>query len=914
MEGEQQMHGCKRLWAPVQKVLGVCILASFLLGIAGHLTFAIMPPESSVVPEMLKDIFPGASSSFTSPLNLPTPQAPVELNGVIYFIADDGVRGRELWRSDGTAVGTYIVKDIRPGSTGSHDRPQKIVISGGLLFFRANDGTHGLELWRSDGTETGTYMVKDVFPGGTEPLGSRPDEFTDVGGIIFFSAFTSLNGAELWRSDGTEAGTYMITDIAAGTTSSDPTQLLGVGDQCFFVAGNQFGRELWRSDGTAPGTFMVKDIYPFTSSSVVSPHSFVPVGGILFFLGNGGNGYRLWRSDGTTPGTFEISSVALPQGVDPFFSTMVDFNGILLFAATTPSSNPDTRGLELWRSDGTNAGTFLVKDIFPGPTSSNPQDLTVSGGKVYFRANDGVGGAELWRSDGTEAGTLLVKDILAAGSAQPDFLVDVGGILFFSASGAAGNELWRSNGTTEGTVQAADILPGVAGSSPQSIVGIGSKVLFTANDGVHGRELWGLNLNVAPDAVDDTAVTNEDTAVLINVLANDIDSNGDLISISGVIQGSNGQTSINADGTISYTPAPDFFGADNFTYTINDGNGGTDSATVYVNVIPINDPPISFDVAVTLNEDTQVQILLSAFDIDSSSLNFTVIGPPANGNFTLNGGTVVYIPDPNFNGVDTFTFAANDGGADSNIATVTINVDPVDDPPVLAMIGDQVVAEGASLAFELSASDVDGEQPLTFSSSVLPDGALLDPMTGAFSWEPEDGQAGIYTLTFTVTDPTGLATFETITITVLDVIYNSGPVCSLAYPSIAELWSPDHRMVPITIRGVTDPDNDPLTIIVRRILQDEPTNSNGDGNTSVDGTGVNTPQASVRAERSAQRRGAGNGRVYEIFFDASDGRGGSCTGSIKVGVPHDQRSGPAVDDGRRYDSTVAGGACLNCEL
>jgi hypothetical protein len=238
----------------------------------------------------------------------------------------------------------------------------------------------------------------------------------------------------------------------------------------------------------------------------------------------------------------------------------------------------------------------------------------------------------------------------------------------------------------------------------------------------------------------------------------------------------------------------------------------------------------------------------------------------------------------------------------------------VADPPVLATVGNQVVAEGALLSFTLSASDPDGDQ-LTFSVTGLPAGATLDPTTGGFSWTPTYEQAGVYTLALTATDPTSLSASETITITVNDVVWNLGPVCSAAYPSIGEIWPPNHiRTELVSIFGVTDPDNDPVTINVRQVLQDEPTNTHGDGNTWIDGGGLGSGQAWVRAERSGTNRVPGNGRVYEIFFEASDGRGKSCTGSVKVGVPHDQgRRGGAVDDGKRYDSTVAGGPCLNCQ-
>ena len=236
----------------------------------------------------------------------------------------------------------------------------------------------------------------------------------------------------------------------------------------------------------------------------------------------------------------------------------------------------------------------------------------------------------------------------------------------------------------------------------------------------------------------------------------------------------------------------------------------------------------------------------------------------------------------------------------------------VADAPILATIGNQVVAEGTALSFTLSASDPDGES-LTFSAAGLPTGATLDPVTGAFSWTPTYEQAGLYTLTFTVNDPTNLSGSETVTVTINDVVQNLGPLCSAAYPSISEIWPPNHHQTQfVSIFGVTDPDNDHLTITIRQILQDEPTNTNGDGTTWIDGGGLGTAQAWVRAESAGTKKVAGNGRVYETFFDASDRRGKSCTGSVKIGVPHDQGKGPAVDDGKRYNSTVANGPCLNC--
>lgn len=874
---------------------------------AASLQPILQPAVPTEVPVLIKDIFPGAGTSYLSINGAPAPQPPVEVGGVLYLMADDGTSGRELWRTDGTAPGTFRVKDINPGPAGSGQFPPRLVRVGETIFFNANDGISGPELWRSDGTEAGTFRVKDIFPGSS---GSNPRELVNVAGILFFAAQT-ISGVELWRSDGTVDGTVMVSDIVLGTTSSDPGQLVAVGTYCFFVASDSRGREVWRTDGTASGTFMLKDIFPFSSSSVVSPDSLIDVGGILFFRANDGHAYRLWRTDGTTPGTVKISDHVLPQGPDGLYTTTVALGDTLFFTA---DHDVDVRGLELWRSDGTEAGTSLVKDIVPGPGWSGPQDLFVFDNAVYFRATDGILGQELWRSDGTDAGTFLVKDCAPGGSGGgPDYFVDVAGTLFFTAADNFGTEIWQSDGTTAGTFRVTDILPSAGSATPQSLGAYGRKLVFMANDVTHGREPWILVLaNLPPTLTDDIATVDEDTPTVINVLSNDSDTENDALTVISTTNGIHGSVTINLDGTITYTPAANFSGIDSFTYTVADSEGGTTTATVNVTISPVNDAPVAFDSVVTLSEDTQIEITLGGGDVDNETLSFTLVSQPVNGTLApLAGNKFLYTPDPNYYGPDVFSFFSNDGTFDSNVATVAIIVAPAADSPLLATIGNQVIAEGSLLSLTLSASDAD-EGQLMFSVAGLPNGATLDNTTGAFSWTPSSDQSGTYTLTFSVTDPTGRSASETITITVTDVVTNLGPVCSAAHSSVNQIWPPNHRQQFISILGVTDPDNDVLTLMIRRIVQDEPTNTNGDGNTWIDGGGVGTSQAWVRAERSGNKKGAGNGRVYEIFFDASDGWGKSCTGSVRVGVPHDQGHGPAVDDGKRYDSTVAGGSCLNC--
>jgi ELWxxDGT repeat protein len=146
-----------------------------------------------------------------------------------------------------------------------------------------------------------------------------------------------------------------------------------------------------------------------------------------------------------------------------------------------------TRSSGLWKSDGTEAGTVLVKAIAPS-------SLTDVGGVLFFIGNDGINGEELWKSDGTEAGTVLVKAINAgSGSSSPTSLTNVGGVLFFSANdGINGRELWKSDGTAAGTVLVADIAnPG--GSSPGNLTDVNGRLFFSATDDTHGQELWFLD-------------------------------------------------------------------------------------------------------------------------------------------------------------------------------------------------------------------------------------------------------------------------------------------------------------------------------------------------------------------------------------------------------------------------------------
>jgi ELWxxDGT repeat protein len=152
------------------------------------------------------------------------PSKPVVAVDQLFFAANDGVNGRELWKSDGTEAGTELVKDINPGEGDSN--PKEFCAVGSLLYFQANDGIHGAELWVTDGTNNGTHMVKDLYPGQGE---STPHALCAVDKRVFFAADTGNGGADLWVSDGTLEGTHLVA-IANPGRASDPVDLVRFGN------------------------------------------------------------------------------------------------------------------------------------------------------------------------------------------------------------------------------------------------------------------------------------------------------------------------------------------------------------------------------------------------------------------------------------------------------------------------------------------------------------------------------------------------------------------------------------------------------------------------------------------------------------------------------------------------------------
>ncbi len=183
--------------------------------------------------------------------------------------------------------------------------------------------------------------------------------------------------------------------------------------------------------------------------------------------------------------------------------------------------------------------------------------------------------------------------------------------------------------------------------------------------------------NSSPVAVDDSAATNEDAAVIIDALANDSDVDGDALSVLSATAGANGSTAINPDGTITYTPDADYNGSDAFSYTISDGNGGQATAAVNVTVAPVNDAPVAIGDSAATDEDNAVivNVLANDSDVDGDALNIISATNGANGSAVVNpDGTITYTPNADYNGSDAFSYTISDGNGGQASATVSVTV------------------------------------------------------------------------------------------------------------------------------------------------------------------------------------------------------------------------------------------------
>ena len=441
-------------------------------------------PAMALEPYLVKDVNPVPVPSGSDPSH------PVVLGGAVLFFADDGVSGRELWRSDGTAAGTWQLSETSPGELPD---PRPALVTERLYFFLS---AHPLgsfaSLWVSDGTPAGTFRLTGPSAGGDPWL----PVWIASQGVLYFAARDPDHGSELWRTDGTPGGTYLVADVRPGPEGSNVQWLTESKGRVWFGADDgQRGGALWSSDGTAGGTVLAVDPFPSSASHRSPEHIRVVGNRLAFFVPPPGLGRvsQLWAGDGTSRGTAPVTALSGVKGRTSLYESVVHGNRLYFVAE-------NRRGQELWVSDGTARGTrpltgFRKPDAFHGITIPLSLDLPREQGlpgRFLFVADDGSHGAEPWITDGTPQGTRLLRDLCPGScSGLPTLGPAIAGRLYFSSYlDLDGGELWSTDGTPAGTRLVRDICPGDCGSGPYPLFAVGDRLLFWASDPEAGREVW----------------------------------------------------------------------------------------------------------------------------------------------------------------------------------------------------------------------------------------------------------------------------------------------------------------------------------------------------------------------------------------------------------------------------------------
>ncbi|MEW8465277.1 MAG: tandem-95 repeat protein, partial [gamma proteobacterium symbiont of Ctena orbiculata] len=684
--------------------------------------------------------------------------------------------------------------------------------------------------------------------------------------------------------NGTDTFTYTIDDGNGGTDTATVTVTVGAVNDAPIATDDAVG--------TNEDTPVTVDVLPNDSD---------PDGDLLTVTA-------------VTQGTNGSVSID-PVSGNPVYTPNADFNGTDTFTYTIDDGNGGTdtatvtvtvgavNDAPIATDDavGTNEDTPVTVDVLPNDSDPDGDTLTVTAvtqGTNGTVTIDPVSGNPIYTPDadfnGTDTFTYTIDDG-NGGTDTATVTVTVGAVN--DAPIATDDTV----GTNEDTPVTVDVLPndsdpdgdtltvtavtqGTNGSvaidpisgnpvyTPDPDFNGTDTFTYTIDDGNGGTDTASVTVTVgavndAPVATDDTVGTNEDTPVTVDVLPNDSDPDGDVLTVTAVTQGTNGSVVIDpVSGNPVYTPDPDFNGTDTFTYTIDDGNGGTDTATVTITVGAVNDAPIATDDAVGTNEDTPVtvDVLPNDSDPDGDTLTVTAVTQGTNGTVTIDpvSGNPIYTPDADFNGTDTFTYTIDDGNGGTDTATVTVTVGAVNDAPVAV---DDSIGTDEDVPVTVNVlpndSDPDGDTLTVTAVTQGTNGSVaIDPVSGNPVYTPDPDFNGTDTFTYTIDDGNGGTDTATVTVTVGAV--NDAPV------AVDDAIDTDED-VSVTVDVLpndSDPDGDTLTVTA--------VTQGANGSVAIDpvsGNPVYTPDPDFNGTDT-------------FTYTIDDGNGGTDTATVTVTV------------------------------
>ncbi|WP_164779819.1 Ig-like domain-containing protein, partial [Paenibacillus kobensis] len=678
---------------------------------------------------------------------------------------------------------------------------------------------------------------------------------TSTGQVRFRGISTNVNGLAFQSNDSVIA--YYSQPIQSLNVVGGNTGPLGTANS---ASQRQFSYDFGASGGVTGSSFSAAVTHPTLSVSIDdggagrlypnagnSQLTAVPISGVTTIEATRSVTLTIKNSGGTTIGT--TSAVIAADGS---YRTTVNASGWTRGPITVTASgsnaagvaaDPETASAKMNRIPAaaaqsvttaedtaktiTLAGTDADSDTLTYEISSNPLHGTLSalsGNNVIYTPDANYNGTDTFSfiaKDGFESSVpaqasitvTAVNDMPVADAKQLTIPQNASHAVTLSGSDADGDPLTYaiqgspSHGTL-GPVNGSQVTytpaPGYVGTDSFTYI---AKDNHSGNSAPATVDLTITAVNSAPVADAQQVSTNEDMPVGITLTGSDAD--GDSLTYSIQTGPQHGTLGPISESHVTYTPGPNYSGTDQFTFVANDGNGGVSApATVDITVTAVNDSPAAFDQSVTTAEDTPVGVTLSGTDADGDALSYEIMDQPQHGTLgAVNGSQVLYTPNANYNGTDTFTFVAKDGnGGTSTPATVTVTVTPVEDPPV-ANPQHLTTDEDTPTAITLVGIDPDGDS-LTYAITNAPTNGTLSAISGSIvTYTPNGGFSGSDSFEFTVDDGHGnVSAPATVSLTISSV--NHAPTAFAQ-----QVTTDEDTPVAITLTG-TDPDGDSLTYTI----------------------------------------------------------------------------------------------------
>ncbi|QYZ66903.1 MAG: tandem-95 repeat protein [Gammaproteobacteria bacterium (ex Lamellibrachia satsuma)] len=544
-------------------------------------------------------------------------------------------------------------------------------------------------------------------------------------------------------------------------------------------------------------------------------------------------------------------------------------------------------------SQGTN-GTVVITDAVTGAYTYTPTDNDFNGTDAFtFRVSDGTA------SSNVATVAVTITPVNDAPAADDDAgATDEGGSVTVNVldgdTDVEGDALSVTNLSVPANGTATLNADGTVTYTHDGGETISDSFTYTANDGTDDSapamvDITVTPVNDAPIGVADSGATLEGGTVTIDLLANDSDAESDPLTISGMTLPVNGQLLDNGDGTVTYIHNGGETVSDSFTYRANDGNLTSDLTTVTITITPVNDLPTADDDAGTTAEGGSVivNVLDGDADAEGSALTVTNLSVPANGTATLNAdGTVTYTHNGSETISDSFTYTANDGTADSAVATVNITITPVNDVPQ-AGADSGTLDEGGSVTIDLLANDSDGENdPLSVTGMTLPaHGQLLDNSDGTITYNHDGGESTSDSFTYTAFDGADASAVTTVTLTINPV--NDAPVANDDSFSVG--FNSSNNLLDVLVND-TDAEGSALTI-------NTPLGATSHGGTvSIDGGAISyTPADGFNGTETftySMTDGTANSADATVTVIVSDNQAPLITEGVSTTVTMDEDSTP----------------------